>query len=160
MGGAGNEPPVSTDSAADKPSGDALAEPAAGVEPDGGGAAAPTARGNEPAPRTAAAPDGGAEPVATSDDDSDADIPLCAAAAPPAKKRRVVEAKTSSVEMTASERYRRDDAGCAARLREREEANLHSPLREDAGPDDAGLDMASRFQGYDGFSIPGRQGLF
>ena len=37
---------------------------------------------------------------------------------------------------------------------------LRKTVREDAGPDDAGLDMANRFQGYDGFSITGRQGLF
>ena len=60
-----------------------------------------------PAPAPAPADDG------SESDSSDGEIPLCDA---PVVKKRKVEARTSQVVMTDSERYKREDAGCAARL--------------------------------------------
>ena len=93
-----------------------------------------------------------AEPRAEDDSDcssSDGEIPLCDA---PVVKKRKVEARTSQVVMTDSERYKREDAGCAARLKKQEPELL--PCRDpDEGEDDQGV--GDRFQGYDGFTIGG-----
>ena len=93
-----------------------------------------------------------AEPRAEDDSDcssSDGEIPLCDA---PVVKKRKVEARTSQVVMTDSERYKREDAGCAARLKKQEPELL--PCRDpDEGEDDGGI--GDRFQGYDGFTISG-----
>ena len=93
-----------------------------------------------------------AEPRAEDDSDcssSDGEIPLCDA---PVVKKRKVEARTSQVVMTDSERYKREDAGCAARLKKQEPELL--PCRDpDEGEDDGGI--GDRFQGYDGFTIKG-----
>ena len=93
-----------------------------------------------------------AEPRAEDDSDcssSDGEIPLCDA---PVVKKRKVEARTSQVVMTDSERYKREDAGRAARLKKQEPELL--PCRDpDEGEDDQGV--GDRFQGYDGFTISG-----
>jgi len=93
-----------------------------------------------------------AEPRAEDDSDcssSDGEIPLCDA---PVVKKRKVEARTSQVVMTYSERYKREDAGCAERLKKQEPELL--PCRDpDEGEDDQGV--GARFQGYDGFTISG-----
>ena len=82
-------------------------------------------------------------------DSSDGEIPLCDA---PVVKKRKVEARTSQITMTDSERYKREDAGCAARLKKQEPELL--PCRDpDEGEDDGGI--GDRFQGYDGFTISG-----
>ena len=86
---------------------------------------------------------------AEDDSDSDGEIPLCDA---PVVKKRKVEARTSQVVMTDSERYKREDAGCAARLKKQKPELL--PCRDpDEGEDDGGI--GDRFQGYDGFTIKG-----
>ena len=82
-------------------------------------------------------------------DSSDGEIPLCDA---PVVKKRKVEARTSRITMTDSERYKRDDAGCAARL-EKREADQLLPCRDPDDVDDQGV--GNRFQGYDGFTIGG-----
>ena len=93
-----------------------------------------------------------AEPRAEDDSDcssSDGEIPLCDE---PVVKKRKVEARTSQVVMTDSERYKREDAGCAERLKKQEPELL--PCRDpDEGEDDQGV--GARFQGYDGFTISG-----
>ena len=93
-----------------------------------------------------------AEPRAEDDSDcssSDGEIPLCDA---PVVKKRKVEARTSQISMTDSERYKREDAGCAERLKKQEPELL--PCRDpDEGEDDQGV--GARFQGYDGFTIGG-----
>ena len=101
------------------------------------------------APAPAPAP----APVADSDSDSssDGEIPLCDA--PVIKKRKVETAATSNVTLTDSERYKRDDAGCAARLKERQESEMLPCRDPDEGEDDGGI--GDRFQGYDGFTIGG-----
>ena len=92
-------------------------------------------------------------PSPTEDDyasSSDGEIPLCDA--PVVKKRRVETVATSRVLLTDSERYKREDAGCAARLKKQEPELL--PCRDpDEGEDDQGV--GDRFQGYDGFTIGG-----
>ena len=94
-----------------------------------------------------------AEPRAEDDSDcssSDGEIPLCDA--PVVKKRKVETVATSNVTLTDSERYKREDAGCAARLKKQEPELL--PCRDpDEGEDDGGI--GDRFQGYDGFTIKG-----
>ena len=96
-----------------------------------------------PAPAPAPADDG------SDSDSSDGEIPLCDA---PVVKKRKVEARTSQISMTDSERYKREDAGCAARLKKQEPELL--PCRDpDEGEDDQGV--GDRFQGYDGFTIGG-----
>ena len=94
-----------------------------------------------------------AEPRAEDDSDcssSDGEIPLCDA--PVVKKRKVETVATSRVLLTDSERYKREDAGCAARLKKQEPELL--PCRDpDEGEDDQGV--GDRFQGYDGFTIGG-----
>ena len=96
-----------------------------------------------PAPAPAPADDG------SESDSSDGEIPLCDA---PVVKKRKVEARTSQISMTDSERYKREDAGCAARLKKQEPELL--PCRDpDEGEDDQGV--GDRFQGYDGFTIGG-----
>ena len=94
-----------------------------------------------------------AEPRAEDDSDcssSDGEIPLCDA--PVVKKRKVETVATSRVLLTDSERYKREDAGCAARLKKQEPELL--PCRDpDEGEDDGGI--GDRFQGYDGFTISG-----
>ena len=83
-------------------------------------------------------------------DSSDGEIPLCDA--PVVKKRKVETVATSRVLLTDSERYKREDAGCAARLKKQEPELL--PCRDpDEGEDDGGI--GDRFQGYDGFTIKG-----
>ena len=83
-------------------------------------------------------------------DSSDGEIPLCDA--PVVKKRKVETAATSNVTLIESERYKREDAGCAARLKKQEPELL--PCRDpDEGEDDGGI--GDRFQGYDGFTISG-----
>ena len=100
----------------------------------------------------AAAPAPAPAPVADSDSDSssDGEIPLCDA---PVVKKRKVEARTSQISMTDSERYKRDDAGCAARLKKRQESEMLPCRDPDEGEDDGGI--GDRFQGYDGFTISG-----
>ena len=101
------------------------------------------AKAAAPAPAPAPADDG------SDSDSSDGEIPLCDA---PVVKKRKVEARTSQVVMTESERYKREDAGCAARLKKQEPELL--PCRDpDEGEDDQGV--GDRFQGYDGFTIGG-----
>jgi len=85
------------------------------------------------------------------DSSSDGEIPLCDA--PVVKKRKVETAATSNVTLTDSERYKRDDAGCAARLKERQESEMLPCRDPDEGEDDGGI--GDRFQGYDGFTISG-----
>ena len=96
-----------------------------------------------PAPAPAPADDG------SDSDSSDGEIPLCDA---PVVKKRKVEARTSSVAMTDSERYKREDAGCAARLKA-QEPELLPCIDPEIGEDDQGV--GARFQGYDGFTIGG-----
>ena len=101
------------------------------------------AKAAAPAPAPAPTDDG------SESDSSDGEIPLCDA---PVVKKRKVEARTSQVVMTDSERYKREDAGCAARLKKQEPELL--PCRDpDEGEDDQGV--GDRFQGYDGFTIGG-----
>ncbi len=95
-----------------------------------------------PAPAPAPADDG------SDSDSSDGEIPLCDA---PVVKKRKVEARTSQISMTDSERYKREDAGCAARLKKQEPELL--PCRDPDDVDDQGV--GARFQGYDGFTISG-----
>ena len=103
------------------------------------------AKAAAPAPAPAPADDG-----SDSDSSSDGEIPLCDA--PVVKKRKVETVATSSVKLTESERYKREDAGCAARLKKQEPELL--PCRDpDEGEDDQGV--GDRFQGYDGFTIGG-----
>ena len=97
-----------------------------------------------PAPAPAPADDG------SDSDSSDGEIPLCDA---PVVKKRKVEARTSQISMTDSERYKRDDAGCAARLKKRQESEMLPCRDPDEGEDDGGI--GDRFQGYDGFTISG-----
>ena len=96
-----------------------------------------------PAPAPAPADDG------SDSDSSDGEIPLCDA---PVVKKRKVEARTSQVVMTESERYKREDAGCAARLK-KQEPELLPCIDPEIGEDDQGV--GARFQGYDGFTIGG-----
>ena len=106
----------------------------------------------QPVDKDAAAP---APAPAPADNDSDSDssldgeIPLCDA---PVVKKRKVEARTSQVVMTDSERYKREDAGCAARLK-KQEPELLPCIDPEIGEDDQGV--GARFQGYDGFTIGG-----
>ena len=104
------------------------------------------AKAAAPAPAPAPAP------VADSDSDSssDGEIPLCDA--PVVKKRKVETVATSNVTLTDSERYKRDDAGCAARLKA-QEPELLPCIDPEIGEDDQGV--GARFQGYDGFTIGG-----
>ena len=97
-----------------------------------------------PAPAPAPADDG------SDSDSSDGEIPLCDA---PVVKKRKVEARTSSVVMTDSERYKKDDAGCAERLKKREADQMVPCIDPEIGEDDQGV--GARFQGYDGFTIGG-----
>ena len=97
-----------------------------------------------PAPAPAPADDG------SDSDSSDGEIPLCDA---PVVKKRKVEARTSQVVMTDSERYKKDDAGCAERLKKREADQLVPCIDPEIGEDDQGV--GARFQGYDGFTISG-----
>ena len=103
------------------------------------------AKAAPPAPAPAPTEDG-----SDSDSSSDGEIPLCDA---PVVKKRKVEARTSQVSMTDSERYKRDDAGCAERLKKRQESELLPCRDPDEGEDDGGI--GDRFQGYDGFTISG-----
>ena len=104
----------------------------------------------QPVDKDAAAPAPAPAPADdSSDSDSSSEIPLCDA---PVVKKRKVEARTSQISMTDSERYKREDAGCAARLKKQEPELL--PCRDpDDGEDDQGV--GDRFQGYDGFTIGG-----
>ena len=128
---------------------DAAARPPAAAAAE----AAPLAGGGD-VEETASAVDATlvAEPRAEDDSDcssSDGEIPLCDV---PVVKKRKVEARTSQISMTDSERYKREDAGCAARLKKQEPELL--PCRDpDEGEDDHGV--GDRFQGYDGFTIGG-----
>ena len=97
-----------------------------------------------PAPAPAPADDG------SDSDSSDGEIPLCDA---PVVKKRKVEAQTSQISMTDSERYKRDDAGCAERLKKREADEMVPCIDPEIGEDDQGV--GARFQGYDGFTISG-----
>ena len=116
--------------------------------------AAPQAGGN--VEETASAVDAtlGAEPRAEDDSDSssdsDGEIPLCDA---PVVKKRKVEARTSCITMTDSERYKKDEAGCAERLKKREADEMVPCIDPEIGEDDQGV--GARFQGYDGFTISG-----
>ena len=101
------------------------------------------AKAAAPAPAPAPADDG------SDSDSSDGEIPLCDA---PVVKKRKVEARTSQVVMTDSERYKREDAGCAARLK-KQEPELLPCIDPEIGEDDQGV--GARFQGYDGFTISG-----
>ena len=101
------------------------------------------AKAAAPAPAPAPADDG------SDSDSSDGEIPLCDA---PVVKKRKVEARTSQVVMTESERYKREDAGCAARLK-KQEPELLPCIDPEIGEDDQGV--GARFQGYDGFTIGG-----
>ena len=103
------------------------------------------AKAAAPAPAPAPADDG-----SDSSSESDGEIPLCDA---PVVKKRKVEARTSQISMTDSERYKRDDAGCAARLKKRQESEMLPCRDPDEGEDDGGI--GDRFQGYDGFTISG-----
>ena len=97
-----------------------------------------------PAPAPAPADDG------SESDSSDGEIPLCDA--PVVKKRKVETVATSNVTLTDFERYKRDDAGCAARLKA-QEPELLPCIDPEIGEDDQGV--GARFQGYDGFTIGG-----
>ena len=105
----------------------------------------------QPVDDDAAAPAPAPEPAPAEDDSdsSDGEIPLCDA---PVVKKRKVEARTSQVVMTDSERYKREDAGCAARLK-KQEPELLPCIDPEIGEDDQGV--GARFQGYDGFTIGG-----
>ena len=108
----------------------------------------------QPVDEDAAAP---APAPAPADNDSDSDssldgeIPLCDA--PVVKKRKVETVATSNVTLTDSERYKRDDAGCADRLKKREADQMVPCIDPEIGEDDQGV--GARFQGYDGFTIGG-----
>ena len=102
------------------------------------------AKAAAPAPAPAPADDG------SDSDSSDGEIPLCDA--PVVKKRRVETVATSNVTLTDSERYKREDAGCAARLK-KQEPELLPCIDPEIGEDDQGV--GARFQGYDGFTIGG-----
>ena len=106
----------------------------------------PPPRSPTPPPRPPSPTEDGSD----SDSSSDGEIPLCDA--PVVKKRKVETAATSQISMTDSERYKRDDAGCAERLKEREADQL-LPCRDPDDVDDQGV--GARFQGYDGFTIGG-----
>ena len=134
------------------------------TDSDAAAARAPAAAAAEAAPQagedveeTASAVDAAlvAEPQAEADSDSssdsDGEIPLCDA--PVVKKRKVETVATSRVKLTDSERYKRDDAGCAERLKKRQESELLPCRDPDEGEDDGGI--GDRFQGYDGFTISG-----
>ena len=97
-----------------------------------------------PAPAPAPADDG------SDSDSSDGEIPLFDA--PVVKKRKVETAATSNITLTESERYKREDAGCAARLK-KQEPELLPCIDPEIGEDDQGV--GARFQGYDGFTISG-----
>ena len=99
-----------------------------------------------PPPRSPTPPEEGSD----SDSSSDGEIPLCDA--PVVKKRKVETVATSNVTLTDSERYKRDDAGCAARLKA-QEPELLPCIDPEIGEDDQGV--GARFQGYDGFTISG-----
>ena len=101
------------------------------------------AKAAAPAPAPAPTDDG------SESDSSDGEIPLCDA---PVVKKRKVEARTSQVVMTDSERYKREDAGCAARLK-KQEPELLPCIDPEIGEEDQGV--GARFQGYDGFTIGG-----
>ena len=102
------------------------------------------AKAAAPAPAPAPTDDG------SESDSSDGEIPLCDA--PVVKKRKVETVATSNVTLTDSERYKRDDAGCAARLKA-QEPELLPCIDPEIGEDDQGV--GARFQGYDGFTIGG-----
>ena len=104
----------------------------------------PPPRSPTPPPRPTSPADDG------SDSDSSSEIPFCDA---PVVKKRKVEARTSSITMTDSERYKRDDAGCAERLKKREADEMVPCIDPEIGEDDQGV--GARFQGYDGFTIGG-----
>ena len=105
----------------------------------------------QPVDEDAAAPAPAPAPaVDDSSSDSDGEIPLCDA--PVVKKRKVETVATSNVTLTDSERYKRDDAGCAARLKA-QEPELLPCIDPEIGEDDQGV--GARFQGYDGFTIGG-----
>ena len=106
----------------------------------------PPPRSPTPPPRPPSPADDGSD----SSSESDGEIPLCDA--PVVKKRRVEKVATSNVTLTDSERYKRDDAGCAARLKA-QEPELLPCIDPDEGEDDQGV--GDRFQGYDGFTIGG-----
>ena len=103
------------------------------------------AKAAPPAPAPAPTEDG-----SDSDSSSDGEIPLCDA--PVVKKRKVETVATSRVKLTDSERYKREDAGCAARLK-KQEPELLPCIDPEIGEDDQGV--GNRFQGYDGFTISG-----
>ena len=73
--------------------------------------------------------------------------------APVVKKRKVETAATSQIKLTDSERYKRDDASCAERLKKREADEMVPCIDPEIGEDDQGV--GARFQGYDGFTISG-----
>ena len=102
------------------------------------------AKAAAPAPAPAPADDG------SDSDSSDGEIPLFDA--PVVKKRKVETAATSNITLTESERYKREDAGCAARLK-KQEPELLPCIDPEIGEDDQGV--GARFQGYDGFTISG-----
>ena len=110
-----------------------------------------TASDAQPVDEDAAAPAPAPAPAddESESDSSDGEIPLCDA---PVVKKRKVEARTSQVVMTDSERYKREDAGCAARLK-KQEPELLPCIDPEIGEDDQGV--GARFQGYDGFTIGG-----
>ena len=103
------------------------------------------AKAAAPAPAPAPTDDG------SESDSSDGEIPLCDA--PVVKKRKVETIATSRVKLTDSERYKRDDAGCAERLKKREADQMVPCIDPEIGEDDQGV--GARFQGYDGFTIGG-----
>ena len=106
----------------------------------------PPPRSPTPPPRPPSPADDGSD----SDSSSDGEIPLCDA--PVVKKRKVETVATSRVKLTDSERYKREDAGCAARLK-KQEPELLPCIDPEIGEDDQGV--GARFQGYDGFTIGG-----
>ena len=106
----------------------------------------PPPRSPTPPPRPPSPTEDGSD----SDSSSDGEIPLCDA--PVVKKRKVETVATSNVTLTESERYKRDDAGCAARLKA-QEPELLPCIDPEIGEDDQGV--GARFQGYDGFTIGG-----
>ena len=110
-----------------------------------------TASDAQPVDEDAAAPAPAPAPAkgGSDSDSSDGEIPLCDA--PVVKKRKVETAATSNVTLIESERYKREDAGCAARLKKQEPELL--PCRDPDDVDDQGV--GARFQGYDGFTISG-----
>ena len=112
-----------------------------------------TASDAQPVDEDAAAPAPAPAPAddESESDSSDGEIPLCDA--PVVKKRKVETAATSQISMTDSERYKRDDAGCAERLQKREADQMVPCIDPEIGEDDQGV--GARFQGYDGFTIGG-----